>query len=59
MKIAVLGASGGCGKQLVELAAKRGHVVTAVARPTSKLEVPPGVKVDRGDLTSAEFLRAW
>ncbi|MBL8918939.1 MAG: NAD(P)H-binding protein [Myxococcaceae bacterium] len=57
MKIAVLGASGGCGRQLVEQAARRGHTVTAVARTTSKLEVPPGVKVDRGDLTSAEFLR--
>lgn len=57
MKITVLGASGGCGKQLVELGAKRGHVVTAVARASSKVEVPVGVKVDRGDLTSAGFLR--
>lgn len=57
MKITVLGASGGCGKQLVELGAKRGHSVTAVARASSKVEVPPGVKVDRGDLTSVEFLR--
>lgn len=57
MKLAVLGASGGCGKFLVELAARRGHSVTAVARTSSKLEVPPGVKVDRGDLTSADFLR--
>jgi putative NADH-flavin reductase len=57
MKIAVLGASGGCGRQLVQLGAQRGHQVTALARSSSKLEVPPGVTVDRGDLTSAEFLR--
>jgi putative NADH-flavin reductase len=57
MKIAVLGASGGCGRQLVEQAARRGHAVTAVARTSSTLEVPPGVKVDRGELTTSEFLR--
>ncbi len=57
MKITVLGASGGCGKQLVELGARRGHTVTAVARSSSKVEPPVGVKVDRGELTSVEFLR--
>lgn len=57
MKIVVLGASGACGKHLVELSAKQGHSVTAVARVSSKLDVPPGVRVDRGDLTSVEFLR--
>ncbi len=57
MNLVILGASGGCGKHLVELAAKRGHHVTAVARPSSKLEVPPGVRVDRGELTSVDFLR--
>jgi putative NADH-flavin reductase len=57
MNIAVLGASGGCGRQLVELGAQRGHQVTAVGRSSSKLDVPPGVTVDRGDLTSVEFLR--
>jgi putative NADH-flavin reductase len=57
MKLVVLGASGACGKHLVELAARKGHVVTAVARASSKLDVPPGVRVDRGDLTSFEFLR--
>jgi putative NADH-flavin reductase len=57
MKLVVLGASGGCGKHLVEFAAKRGHTVTAVARVSSKLVVPLGVRVDRGDLTSLEFLR--
>lgn len=57
MKIAILGASGACGKHLVELAARKGHEVTAVGRVSSKLDVPPGVRVDRGDLTSFEFLR--
>lgn len=57
MKIAILGASGACGRHLVELSARKGHDVTAVARVSSKLDVPPGVRVDRGDLTSFEFLR--
>lgn len=56
MKIVVLGASGGCGQHLVQLGAQRGHQVTAVSRPSSKLEVPPGVRVDRGALDSADFL---
>lgn len=56
MKIVVLGASGGCGQQLVQLGAQRGHQVTAVARASSRLEVPPGVRIDRGALDSAEFL---
>jgi putative NADH-flavin reductase len=57
MRVVVVGASGGCGKQLVQQAVRRGHQVTAVARATSKLEVPPGVTVDRGDVTAVEFLR--
>ncbi len=57
MNLVVLGASGACGKHLVQLAAKKGHAVTAVARVSSKLDVPPGVRVDRGELTSVEFLR--
>lgn len=57
MKITVLGASGGVGKCLVEQATKRGHSVTAVARERSSVHVPEGVRVLRGELTSASFLR--
>jgi putative NADH-flavin reductase len=56
MKLAILGASGGCGRQLVELAAARGHEVTAVVRSASWTP-PTGVTVRRGDLTSEAFLR--
>lgn len=56
MKVAVLGASGGCGQKLVELAKLRGHDVTAVVRSQSWTP-PPGVTVLRGDLTNETFLR--
>jgi nucleoside-diphosphate-sugar epimerase len=53
LRLVVLGASGGCGKHLVEQARKRGHDVLAVARPSSKAEG----EVRRGDLCSVPFLR--
>lgn len=56
MNVAILGASGGCGRELVKQALERGHTVTAVVRAGSKLDVPPGVRVERGDLTDAAFL---
>jgi putative NADH-flavin reductase len=56
MKITVLGASGGCGQQLVTLGLQRGHEVTAVVRSAS-WQAPAGVKVHRGDLTNETFLR--
>ncbi len=56
MKIAVLGASGGCGQHLVTLGLQRGHEVTAVVRSAS-WQAPAGVHVVRGDLTHETFLR--
>ncbi|MFO0596836.1 MAG: NAD(P)H-binding protein [Myxococcaceae bacterium] len=56
MKLVVLGASGGCGAQLVAQAKARGHEVTAVVR-SSAWQPPEGVRVERGDLTSEAFLR--
>ncbi len=56
MKIAVLGASGGCGQQLVTLGAQRGHEVTAILR-SATWQAPAGVRVVRGDLTNETFLR--
>ncbi len=58
MKLVVLGASGGCGRELVKEAARRGHTTTAVVRGSSKLEAPAGVEVLRGDLTSVAFLQS-
>lgn len=56
MHFTILGASGGCGLQLVSQAVERGHRVTAVARPSSSLQVPEGVRVERGEVTDAGFL---
>jgi putative NADH-flavin reductase len=56
MKVVVLGASGGCGRELVRQARERGHIVRAVVRSGS-WQPPQGVEVRRGDLTSEPFLR--
>lgn len=57
MKLVVLGASGGCGRELATQAAARGHAVTAVGRGSSRLEVPAGVRALRGALDDEGFLR--
>lgn len=57
LKLAVLGASGGVGRLLVEQAAKRGHDVRAIARQSSSVSAPSGVAVMKGDLESESFLR--
>jgi putative NADH-flavin reductase len=56
MKIVVLGASGGCGRLLVEQAVERGDSVVAVGRAASDLPERPGVEVRRGDVGDAAFL---
>src|SRR3982751_779945 len=50
MKLVVLGASGATGGWLVRIAARAGHEVTALIRPTASLDAPPGVRVVRGDV---------
>ncbi len=50
MKVAVIGASGNIGSQIVAEAVARGHQVTAVARNADKIAVRPGVTPRRGDL---------
>lgn len=56
MKVAVLGASGGVGKELVNDAIARGHDVVAVVRPSSQLAPPNGVVVQRGSFDDGSFL---
>lgn len=57
MKLVVLGASGGCGQQLVSQALASGHDVTAVVRSASWQPNDKKVNVLRGDLTNETFLR--
>jgi len=56
MKVVVLGASGGCGRQLVKQAAERGWEVTAVGRSSSRLDVPEGVQIVRSNLQDVDAL---
>ena len=56
MKLVVLGASGGCGRELARQAHARGHSVTAVVRPSSHVDLPAGIDIVRGDLGSRSFL---
>lgn len=57
MRLVVLGASGGCGKELVIQGAERGWDVVAVTRPSSKVSLPAGVTHVTGDLCDEAFLR--
>jgi nucleoside-diphosphate-sugar epimerase len=54
--VAVLGASGGCGQQVVAQAHARGWRVTAMARPTSVLDVASVARVVRGEIFDAAAL---
>ncbi len=56
MRVAILGASGGCGRHLVHHAIHRGHAVVIAARPSSRLDIADDIPVHRGDLTSEAFL---
>ena len=58
MRLLVLGASGGCGRWLVRLAADGGHRVTALVRDGSDAAAPAGVTVRRGDAADAATLDA-
>ena len=58
MRLLILGASGGCGRWLLRLAAERGDAVTALVRASAALEAAPGVVVHRGDVTEVGVLDA-
>ena len=50
-KVLIVGATGGTGRQLVEQALERGHIVTALVRNSSALRVDhPRLTVVRGDV---------
>lgn len=56
MRLLVLGASGQCGRILVELAAAAGHQVSAQLRDGADYTPPPGVAALRGDPLDADFV---
>lgn len=57
-KIAIIGATGRAGSQLLEEALRRGHSVTAIARDTSKLGERAGVVSKNLDVLDAQALQA-
>ena len=56
MKLLVLGASGATGRWLVDVAARAGHDVTALIRPTASFDAPSGVRVVRGEVLDPALL---
>jgi putative NADH-flavin reductase len=58
MKILVLGASGGCGLEVVHQAVARGYQVTAVVREETPFKAPDDVKVVRGSVLNRELLES-
>jgi len=50
MKLLVLGASGGCGKWICKLAAKRGHRVRVLVRPGTQFDPASNIEVVRGNV---------
>jgi len=57
-KIAIIGATGRAGSQLLEEALRRGHSVTAIARDTSKLGNRAGVVTKDVDVADGAALQA-
>jgi putative NADH-flavin reductase len=57
-KIAIIGATGRAGSQLLEEALRRGHSVTAIARDTSKIGQRAGVLSKNVDALDAQALQA-
>ncbi|CAN7294563.1 MULTISPECIES: NAD(P)-dependent oxidoreductase [Pseudomonas] len=57
-KIAIIGATGRAGSQLLEEALRRGHSVTAIARDTSKIGQRAGVVSKNVDVLDAAALQA-
>ena len=58
MKVAVIGASGNIGSQIVTEALSRGHTITGIARNPEKIASRAGVTAVRGDLSDETALAA-
>ena len=57
-RLLVFGASGGCGRGLVRRAAERGHLVTALIRPSARLAPLHGVTIRHGEVLAPGVLEA-
>jgi uncharacterized protein len=58
MKVAVVGASGRAGSEIVKELAARGHTITAIARNPNKIPEAEGVTATAGDAADAAALAA-
>jgi putative NADH-flavin reductase len=58
MRVAVIGASGNIGSQIVTEAVSRGHVITGIARNPEKVMTRAGVTAAKGDLADEAALAA-
>ena len=56
MKIALIGATGYVGSQLLNEALDRQHEVTAIVRRTERLPVRPGLTAKQGDIMDTDTL---
>ncbi len=56
-KIAIIGATGRAGSQLLEEALRRGHSVVAIARNIESIEAKPGVTAKQVDALNADQLQ--
>ena len=56
LRVLLLGASGGIGSCVGRLAAERGHDVTALIRPHTPYDPPPGVDLVRGEVLQSKTL---
>ena len=56
MRIALIGASGNAGSQILAELSRRGHQITAIARHLEKIAQLPGVSPVKGDVYDSENL---
>ncbi len=56
MKLTILGATGGVGRELVTQGLERGHTLTALVRPSTSASLDPRVRVVHGEVYRSEGL---
>jgi len=56
MKLTILGATGGIGRELVAQGLERGHTLSALIRPSTSVELDPRIRVVPGEVYRGEGL---